>query len=524
MENLKNRGKNKIKSSKGAVSLLVAITVFTFMAVLAGAFLTISILRRSQSDSNTRIKQIYEKDVLRVDEVYKEITTNFENADGRWDSVKKVNTPKLKGTGLIPIYWDENGREVELNVLSTAEEFDEWYDYDNQKWANAVTKDEDGNITGYFVWIPRFAYKIKSELNNGGNVSGEIEVVFVDMNNQNGGATYKDTYPTTTGDAMDDFVVHPAFVGNVENGGFDKDIEGFWVAKYAAGFQNGTIGETARTVKNSPTLKYTTANSSYTNNFLGAITVNSTSLSYPVFKANTYAYNIISASDSFVLSKEIKDATSMYGLQNIDSHMEKNSEWGAVAYLTQSIYGINSTPSNKKEVTINSKNLNNSIYVNNNSASGTLANVYAVTSYGDANVANDVNASSTKNITGVFDLSGCVWERTAGFYTGGTVGTPEWHSLMATNETEQSSKYVTLYPTTYSSCNKYGDAIKETSKSDSGSNSWNLCYSNFVYLYSPVFLRGGACTSNSNADVFAFYYAGGDLYKVHGFRAVLIAD
>lgn len=523
MKNFKNIGKNKIKSSKGAISLLVAITIFTFMAILAGAFLTVSILRRSQSDSNARIKQVYEADVQRVDEVYREITSNFKNADGRWDEEKKVNTPKLKGTGLIPVYWDENDTLVELNVLSDEEDFDKWYDYDNQKWANAVTKDEDGNITGYFVWIPRFAYKIKSELGNGGDVSGEIEVVFVDMNNQNGGATYKDTYPTTTGDAMDDFVVHPAFVGNVENGGWDKDIEGFWVAKYAAGFQNGTIGETARTVKYSEELKYTTVNSSYTNNFLGAITANSTPLSYPVFKANTYAYNLISAGDSFVLAKEIKDATSMYGLQNIDSHMEKNSEWGAVAYLTQSIYGINSTPSSKKEVTRNYKSLNNGIYVNN-ANSGTLGNVYAVTSYGTANVANDVNASSTKNITGVFDLNGCIWERVAGFYTGGSASTPASHSLMATNETDSSSKYVTLYPTTYASCNKFGDAIKETSNSGSDVNSWNSDYSGFVSSSGPVFIRGGYYDSSSFAGVFAFEDTSGVPHYRNGFRAVLIPD
>lgn len=522
MKNFKNIGKNKIKSSKGAISLLVAITIFTFMAILAGAFLTVSILRRSQSDSNARIKQVYEADVQRVDEVYREITSNFKNADGRWDSVKKVNTPKLKGTGLIPVYWDENDTLVELNVLSTDEEFDEWYDYDQQKWANAVTKDEDGNITGYFVWIPRFAYKIKSELGNGGDVSGEIEVVFVDMNNQNGGATYKDTYPTTTGDAMDDFVVHPAFVGNVENGGWDKDIEGFWVAKYAAGFQNGTIGETPRTVVNS-NLKYTTTNSSQPNNFLGAITANTTSLSYPVFKANTYAYNMISAGDSFVLAKEIKNASIFYGLSNVDSHMEKNSEWGAVAYLTQSKYGVNGSSSNMNEVTINSKNLNNSIYVNN-AESGTKGYVYAVTGYGDSNTANDVNASSTKNITGVFDLNGCVWERVAGFYTGGNASTPEYYSLMATSSTSVSSKYLTLYPTSYANCNKYGDSIKETSTSGSDSNSWNSDFSDFVSSGYPVFIRGGRYSYGSSAGVFAFYYTAGSPYDAHGFRAVLIPD
>ena len=524
MKNLRYLRKENMRSSKGAVSLLVAITIFTFMAILTGTFLTISVLRRSQADSNARIKQVYEADIYRVDEIYKDIITNIENADGRWDSVKRVNTPKLKGTGLIPIYWDENGTEVELNALSSDEELDKWYDYDQKKWANAITKDESGNITGYFVWIPRFAYKIKNELGNGGDVSGQIEVVFVDINNQNGGATYKDIYPTVTGDAMDDFVVHPAFVGNVENGGWDKEIEGFWIAKYAAGFQNGTIGENAKTVQYSPNLKYTTVNSDLTSNFLESeITVESTPLSYPIFKPNTYAYNIISVGDSFLLSKEIKNASTMYGLNNIDSHLEKNSEWGAVAYLTQSSYGINSNPNSKKEVTINSKNLNNNVYVNN-ANSGTLGNVYAVTSYGNANVANDINASSTKNMTGVFDLNGCVWERVAGFYIGGDATDPTWHTAMANSITEESTKYVTLYPTSYNDCNKFGDAIKETSISGGNTNSWNLDYSHFLSSSNPIFGRGGYYGYASKAGIFAFNNTNGHSNYNIGFRVVLINE
>lgn len=131
------------------------------------------------------------------------------------------------------------------------------------------------------------------------------------------------------------------------------------------------------------------------------------------------------------------------------------------------------------EVDTNSKNLDHSIYVNNNATNGTKANVYAVTSYGSNDTPNDVNASSTKNMTGVFDLNGCVWERVAGFYQGGTTSTPTWHSAMASSSTSASTRYLTLYTTD----NKKGDATNETA-------GWNSDCSSFVSSSYPVFRRG----------------------------------
>jgi len=426
--------------------------------------------------------------------------------DGSWNEKKKLNTPKLEGTGLTAIYWDKNGNEVELTSASKATDWSNWYDYENHKWANAVTKDENGNVTGYFVWIPRYAYKIKSGLSVTG-ATGEIEVVFVDINNKNGNTTYSEIYPTVEDDAMTDFVVHPAFTEKIENGGWDKDIEGFWIAKYAAGFQNATAGEQTREVQNS-TLKYTELNG-YTSNFLTSSLTTNTNLSYPVFKPNTYAYNIISVGDAFLLSQEIdgksesaesiETANSFYGLNNVNSHLVKNSEWGAVAYLTHSKYGVNSNTTTTNEVTINSKNLNDK-----------TNNVYAVTSYGNSDIPNDVNASSTKNMTGVFDLSGCIWERTAGYYKGGAASTPEWHNAMATSSTTTSTKYLTLYTAN----DKVGDANNETV-------GWNSNYSNFMSYSGPVLSRGGDWSNGEYAGVFAFYNDGGYASGSIGFRVCL---
>ena len=414
---------------------------------------------------------------IAMTEIWKGRTTEDDKtvvADGSWNGT--INTPKIEGTGLTAVYWNGTGW-TKLTTASSEAEWNKWYDYSKKEWANAMSA--DGSM---WVWIPRYEYKI-------------------DSTNKKISVNFKKIGDATTSQ----YTLHPAFSTDKENGGWRTELPGFWIAKYAAGFQNSTVGEATKTVQYS-NLKYT---SSGGNNFLETtITVNSTRLSYPVFKANTYAYNLISAGDAWLLAQEI-DTASMYGLSNVDSHMVKNSEWGAVAYLTHSQYGVNGNSTNMNEVTINSKNLYNSIYVNN-ATSGTKANVYGVTSYGSNDTPNDVAASSTKNMTGVFDLNGCVWEGTAGFLKGGAASTPSWHSAMATSSTTTSTEYLTLYTDN----TKKGDATNETA-------GWNSDYSSFVSSSYPVFIRGGSYKAGDYAGVFAFNNWNGNPNNNNGFRVCL---
>lgn len=72
---MKNSIRKKIKQEKAAVTLLVFVTVLTFVAVLMGAYLTVTTLKKSQLQSDIRIQEIYGKDVERVDEIYEELTS-----------------------------------------------------------------------------------------------------------------------------------------------------------------------------------------------------------------------------------------------------------------------------------------------------------------------------------------------------------------------------------------------------------------------------------------------------------------
>ena len=474
-------------------------------------------------------------------------------ADGSWNSSKKVNSPKLM-QGMTGIYWDENGDEVTV----TADNQDNWYNYSEYKWANAKT--EDGS---YWVWIPRYVYKITSNCNKGGTgVSGTIAVEFLQgtTNKDASGAEISKTYPTVTNNAMNDFVVHPSFTDGsktkeeIANGAipfgkgeWDSEIPGFWVAKYAAGFQectqtvssSGTVTEPTTNLANVKysNSKYTSYNKSYTTNALGQ-TLTSTDyasqkLSYPVFKPLTYAYNIISTGDSYTIAKEIANASSFYGLSSsqTDSHQMKNSEWGAVAYLTQSSCGRNGT-----EVTLNDKNLNNK----------DSKFIYAVTGYAGG-TANGVSASSTNNKTGVFDLNGCVWEIISAYISNGhgslATYSKSFAALLTANANgykTASTKWATVYPYNISSdgnANNYniyknlksttygfGDAILETSSTGAKATAWNGDYSYFTYTIYPFFVRGGTYNNGSIAGAFAFNNAYGGPSYIYGFRAVLIGN
>ena len=140
--------------------------------------------------------------------------------DGSWDEDKKVNSPELF-EGMTAVYWDDSGNEIELTESSSEEEWNNWYDYTGEagtnKWANAVTKDENGNITGYFVWIPRYAYKIESGLFT--STVGTISIKFLqgtsDLDEEGNRISREYSYTidetNEVNNHMNDYVIHPAF-------------------------------------------------------------------------------------------------------------------------------------------------------------------------------------------------------------------------------------------------------------------------------------------------------------------------
>ena len=164
-----------------------------------------------------------------------------------------------------------------------------------------------------------------------------------------------------------------------------------------------------------------------------------TAIKYPTFQPVTYSMNYINHNDAFNIAKVLTEEGNIYGLtKSTESHLMKNSEWGAVAYLSQSQYGLN-----KQEVCINNVSLDSggTKRINSTGKSG-VDSVYAVTGCTTGTIStggiirtmaningttgntanNDVytwdqlngcKASSTGTIYGIYDLSGGTWERTS---------------------------------------------------------------------------------------------------------------
>jgi hypothetical protein len=84
---------------------------------------------------------------------------------------------------MTPVKWDENKIEIE-----TTEDDPDWYDYDEKRWANA--KSADGS---YWVWIPRYAYKIETCYHTSGEdcltltgkEAGDIDIKFLKSTTNN---------------------------------------------------------------------------------------------------------------------------------------------------------------------------------------------------------------------------------------------------------------------------------------------------------------------------------------------------
>ena len=496
--------------------------------------------------------------------------------DGSWNEEKKVNSPELF-EGMTAIYWDNLGVEHELTSSSTEEEWDQWYDYNGQgddqnKWANAVTKDSSGNITGYWVWIPRYAYKIESGLFT--STAGEISVKFLQ------GTTDKDETDTEigrefkySGNTMTDYVVHPAFRNGTDNnfklGEWDEEVSGFWVAKYEAGYQANTITETdgslSTTISNSgdevvySDLKYTSYRNSLPTNALNqdlsSTGYSNQNLSYPVFLPLTYSYNNVCIGDSYSLAEKINTEISFYGLNssNTDSHQLKRSELGAVSYLSQSPYGRNGT-----EITINDyysseENPYRTAITGLASSDGSESSTTDLSDVAAYNTTDGYKGSSTGNITGVYDLNGGIWERMSSYISNGNnqltkigdIGSSG--SLMGATSTSNPNGYQTLSTRTYtiypynsanddsainytiykgllSSTYGYGDSVLEISTNGSSTTSWNSDYSDFIGTNSAFFTSTGGYAFNSNSGSFTFGRTDGAVTFYDGFRVILIAE
>jgi hypothetical protein len=420
------------------------------------------------------------------------------------DVTSTPNIPKL--SGMTPVKWteikDDEGNVTGWTEKETTSSDTDWYSYnegigttDNltSKWANAKNTTSGG--TSYFVWIPRYAYRItyyesQEAWQNGDDPTGYYDGYGL-WNASDGSVNYKleDGIKTVSYNG-NEYIIHPAFMGigsEDVGGGFGTDsngIEGFWVAKY----------EMSRTGATS-----SSSGSGYDTTFLSV--------------PNVQSYRGTKIGNMYTVSLSYDDKK--------ESHMMKNSEWGAVAFLTQSKYGRNG-----HEIDIN----NSSTYITGNGGGAVGGSVdYKSDTTNAYNTVKGAKASTTGNIYGIYDMSGGGVEYVAGYDASSSSSNLTSYGSSFASKGGKSSKYATAYSngtSEYSAASTLykvsitGDATKEVRKKSS-SNGWFSEYSYFVGSGYPFFKRGGTYASGSSAGVFYSYRDLGGNGSIGSFRVVL---
>ena len=403
--------------------------------------------------------------------------------------------------GLVPIVFDTSNGTLVKTVSSTDSS---WYNYNNQEWANAVLVKESGtqtrayykanpgvevnqaDILAYYVWIPRYKYKIWETGTSATGKEQEIEIIFEDKSS------------ISDGTQVGEYVTHPAFWWDNDSDGVrdeGEELSGIWVGK----FETTGTASSPTILPDVPSLIGQRVSAQFaTAQLLGGTTYGTTS--------------------------------------SIDSHMMKNSEWGAAAYLSHSKYGAN------REIYIN----NSSLYYTGRSGGNVSGETPINKTYTDQTSTTQYNsygyytwdgylleydykytsstrdltkiASTTGNITGIYDMSGGALEYVMGYYSGLTTYLPDSGNNSGFNGMPD-RKYFDNYATSNSltACNGgicYGHALSETYK-------WYNDNADFVDASNPWLTRGGTSKYSDSGIFYSSSYTGiSDRDK--SFRAVLV--
>lgn len=445
--------------------------------------------------------------------VDKEIGYSYINQVPNYDH-SGANEPDLSNLNAIPIYYvatdKTNGvwkKADSLNINKSSI----WYDYDNGRWANiALVSDENrdmylnadtgtvidnNDILAYFVWIPSFRYNVINS-NNPTNYEKNINVIFENGVSKLGTVSCNDRIAT-----LDDKHVYSEICTDEINGKIYENLStyshpaftdmetGFWIGK----FQTSSNGN--KIIPNVPSFTTT-------------------------------------LEKAFENSRQYESVNNYYGINinnNLDSHLLTNMEWGAVAILSNSLYGksgnslyFDDNNYSFKRVYVNA---NNSSFYTGCSSNYSINSNSFLTSYTTSCIRyNDLNnythtsngvlysigqvgpgASTTGTIYGVYDMAGANREMVAGLVN------DESYDLI----NDFDDKYFDLYSTnTYigtinDSSNiselyryKLGDGIREHYRNFSDNGLWHNGYLKQSNI-GGVIVRGADANSGKGASIFS---------------------
>ncbi len=403
----------------------------------------------------------------------------FKKGERYNDAVLAGSDPELID-GLIPIIYNESNKTWEkADVINS-----NWYDYTNGKWANSASvissmKDyyvdalpgtiiSMEHMTSMLVWIPRFSYTIKDTLGYQGlnaslvslSTPGGIDIKFmsseeIDMGSAKYSGDTPSNYFTSSAFCWGDTCDNPDTRFDEGN----KEISGFWIAKFEASWHDGLL--------------YSKPNETPATN----LTISST-------------FNLVQN-----LMNGINGYNNYGYIGYVNAHLIKNTEWGAIAYLSQSEYGKYGNPDYvgiNKEIYLN----NCSLYITgiggDSPGDGRTEESCYTNTY---DTYNGMGASTTGNIYGVYDMVGGTFDRVMGIILDAN---GNFDSDLAGFSELPEGRYINIYPYgTYTQGDISpikGDALTET-----------LLFYDDRYLGDPRF-------STTNYYDYHWLYRGGSLF------------
>ena len=374
-----------------------------------------------------------------------------------------------------------------------------YVDFTNRQNYEASELIPEDIIESYFVWIPKYRYKLWN-VGNYDSLTGiddskvhSIDILFGEYNTDDliGKECTTPMISGATGNCkVGDYMTHPAFISIPSTG--------FWVGKFETGYKGATDVTSAKS--------------------------NTFDISKIVIKPNVYSWRSVQLVNGHLNSYSYK--------RNLNSHMIKNTEWGAVAYLQHSKYG--------SQINVRLNNTDNHLtgYAANSAPTcGYTGKKEACNGYCENdscsspyNTEIGYLASTTGNLYGIYDMSGGDWEYVMLFIkneenkilsglrasTNSGFEGVNYDGTTQNGQTLPATQYYDLYIGTSSSNSFYnrilGDATGEmgpfgTIKYITSSrviNSWHKNQSVFVRYETPFLTRGGTTTIGENSGIFAF--------------------
>lgn len=191
-------------------------------------------------------------------------------------------------------------------------------------------------------------------------------------------------------------------------------------------------------------------------------------------------------------SEDKKWANAVVGAKfNADGTLDETSKYSMFVWIPRYAYSITSRY-HQSGTDINSASAGSDVGTTN-----------------DYTSTQGIEASTTGNIYGIYDMSGGAWEKVAAYVDNGNSNLTSNGSSLINGESYTKDVYAMGSTDTHldnytAAASKYGDAVYETSSKSNGNYSWNSDYTYFPFDTHPFLLCGGYYTGGTGAGLFYF--------------------